>query len=97
MFRAVSGNLVPVIQLKVGTVCHFVVIDPNYLGTTILVVQAVCLTIFNLSPMQNTCLLTKGNEASQECVTMPEVDSQMATFHFLLLKKKSVLRPYCSL
>ena len=40
----------------------FCVIDPTYL--TIVVAQAWCLTIFNLSPMQNTCLFTNGNKAS---------------------------------
>ena len=39
------------------------IIGPNDLVTTIEVVQPVCLTIFNLSPTQKTCLYTNGNQA----------------------------------
>ena len=40
------------------------VIDPTDLGATIVVAQALCLTIFNLSSTQITCLFTDGNKAS---------------------------------
>ena len=42
---------------QVGFICLFVVSDPTYLGATIVVAQALCLTIFNLSPTQKTWLL----------------------------------------
>ena len=47
-------------SLKVGLICPFVVFDHYqiFLGATIVIVQALCLTIFNLSPTQNTCLLS---------------------------------------
>ena len=38
------------LTLKVGFICPFVVIDPTNLGATIVLAQAWCLTIFNLSP-----------------------------------------------
>jgi len=52
--------------LKVGFICPgpFVVDDPTDLGATIVVAQALCLTIFNLSPTQKTCHFTDGNKAS---------------------------------
>ena len=37
------------LTLKVGFICPLVVIDPINLGTTIVVAQALCLTIFNPS------------------------------------------------
>ena len=37
------------LTLQVG-MCSFVVIDPSDLGTTNVVAQALCLTIFNLPP-----------------------------------------------
>ena len=40
------------LTLKVGFICSFVVIDPAYLGATIVVAQALFLTIFNLSPLK---------------------------------------------
>ena len=52
------------LTLKVGFMCPFVVIDPTNLGATIVVAQSWCLTTFNLSPTQNTCLFTNGNKAS---------------------------------
>ena len=51
---------------KVGFICPFVVIDPTDLGATIVVAQALCLTIFNLCPTQNTCPITDGNKAYGE-------------------------------
>ena len=51
------------LTLQVGFICPFVVIDPIDLGATIVVAQAVYLTIFNLSPMQKTCLFTYGDKA----------------------------------
>ena len=56
------------LTLQVGFICPFVVIDPTDFGATIVVAQAVCLTIFNLSPTQKTCLFTDGNKSSV-CVT----------------------------
>ena len=44
------------LTLKVGFICPFVVEDPTDLGATIVVAQALCLSIFNLSPTQKTCL-----------------------------------------
>jgi len=41
-----------------------VVDDPTDLGATIVVAQALCLSIFNLSPTQKTCLFTNGNKAN---------------------------------
>ena len=38
------------LTLQVGFICPFVVIDPTNLGVTIVVAQALCLTIYNLSP-----------------------------------------------
>ena len=52
------------LALKVGFICSFMVDDPIYLGATIVVAQALCLSIFNLSPMQKTCLFTNGNKAN---------------------------------
>ena len=52
------------LTLKVGFICPFVVDDPTDLGATIVVAQALCLSIFNLSPTQKTCLFTKGNKAN---------------------------------
>ena len=52
------------LTLQVGFICPFVVIYPTDLGATIVVAQALCLTIFNLSPTQKTCLFTDGNKAS---------------------------------
>ena len=52
------------LTLQVGFICPFVVIDPTDLGATIVVAQALCLTIFNLSPTQKTCLFTDVNKAS---------------------------------
>ena len=52
------------VTLQVGFICPFVVIDPTYLGATIVVAQALCLTIFNLSPTQTIYLFTDGNKAS---------------------------------
>ena len=52
------------LTLHVGFICPFVVIDPIDLGATIVVAPALCLTIFNVSPTQNTCLFTDGNKAS---------------------------------
>ena len=51
------------LTLKAGFICLFVVDDPTYLGATIMVAQALCLSIFNLSPTQKTCLFTDGNKA----------------------------------
>ena len=45
-----------------GFICPFVVIDSADLGETTVLLQALCLTIFNLSTMQETCLSTNGNE-----------------------------------
>ena len=50
-------------KLQVGFICPLVVIDPTNLGATIVVAQAWCLTIFNLSQKQNICLFTYGNKA----------------------------------
>ena len=50
--------------LKAGFVCPFVVIDPTDSGTAIVVAQAFCLTIFNLSETDNTYLSTYGNQTS---------------------------------
>ena len=47
------------LTLEVGFICLFVVIDPTNLGATIVVAQALCFTIFNLSPSQKTCLFPK--------------------------------------
>ena len=52
------------LTLHVGFICPFVVVDPTDLGATIVVAKALCLTIFNLSPTQKTCLFTDGNKAS---------------------------------
>ena len=52
------------LTLKVGFICPFVVDDPTDLGATIVVAQALCLSIFNLSPTQKTCLFTDGNKAN---------------------------------
>ena len=48
------------LTLKVGFICPFVVDDPTDLGATIVVAQALCLSIFNLSPLQKNCLFTDG-------------------------------------
>ena len=46
------------LTLKVGYICPFVVIDPTSLGATKeLLFQDSCLSILNLSPTQNACLL----------------------------------------
>ena len=52
------------LTLQNGFVCPFVVMDPTNLGATIVVAQALCLTILDLSPTQKTCLFTDGNKAS---------------------------------
>ena len=52
------------LTLKAGFICPFVVDDPTDLGLTIMVAQALCLSIFNLSPAQKTCLFTNGNKAN---------------------------------
>ena len=52
------------LTLKVGFICPLVVIDSTTLGATIVVVQTLCLTIFNLTQTQNTCLFTDGKKAS---------------------------------
>ena len=52
------------LTLKAGFICPFVVDDPTDLGTTIVVAQALCLSIFNLSPPQKTCFFTDGNKAN---------------------------------
>ena len=52
------------LTLQVGFICPFVVIDPTNLGAIIVVAQALCLSIFNLSPTQKTSLFTDGNKAS---------------------------------
>ena len=52
------------LNLKVGFICPLVVDDPPDLGATIVVAQALCLSIFNLSPTQKTCLSTNGNKAN---------------------------------
>ena len=52
------------LTLKAGFICPFVVDDPTDLGATIVVAQALCLSIFNLSPTQKTCLFTNGNKAN---------------------------------
>ena len=49
------------LTLKAGFICPFVVDD---LGATIVVAQAICLSIFNLSHTQKTCLFTDGNKAN---------------------------------
>ena len=49
--------------LKICYICPFVVIDPTDLGATVVVAQALCLTIFDLSPTQQACLFTDGNRA----------------------------------
>ena len=61
-----------VFTLKVGFICPFVVDDPSDFGATIVVAQALCLSIFNLSPTQKTCLFTNGNKANVSvCCIMP--------------------------
>ena len=50
-------------QFGLAFICPFVVIDPTDLGAFV-VAQALCLTIFNLSPMQNNYLFTDGNKAN---------------------------------
>ena len=53
------------VTLKVRFICSFVVIDPTNLGAiTEFLSQGLCLSIFNLSPTQNTCLFFDGNKAS---------------------------------
>ena len=53
------------LTLSVGVICPFVVLDPTNLGATKeLLFQSLCLSIFNLSPTQNTCLFTDGNKAN---------------------------------
>ena len=52
------------LTLKVGFICPFVVIDPTDLGATQKLSQAICLSIFNLSPTRNTCLFTNGSNTS---------------------------------
>ena len=54
--------------LQVGFICPFVVIDPTDLDTPIVVSQALCVTIFNLSLTQNTCLFTDGNNVLFVCL-----------------------------
>ena len=55
--------------------------DPTYLGATIVVAQALCLSIFNLSPTQKTCLFTHGNKANV---------SEKRSFQILKCEKVSV-------
>ena len=50
------------LTLTVGFICPFVVIDPIYSGATIVVAQPSCLSIFNLSPTQNTGLFTTDSD-----------------------------------
>ena len=50
--------------VKVGFICPFVIDDPTDLGATFVVAQALCLSMFNLSPTQKTCLFTYGNKAN---------------------------------
>ena len=47
--------------LEVGCFCPFVAINPADLGVIMVATQALCLTIFDLSPTQNTCPLTVAN------------------------------------
>ena len=69
MVRALIWLFSPVgdaveLTLKVGFICPFVVIDSTDSGMTSVVAQALCLTILNLPPTQNTCLFTNCNDAS---------------------------------
>ena len=68
------------LTLKVGFICPFVVDDPTYLGTTIMVAQALCLSIFNLSPTQKTCLFTNDNKADVS-VCLIQVLVFLSSFH----------------
>ena len=52
------------LSLKVGIIHSLVVIDPTDLSATFVDAQALCLTIFNLSPIYNTFLFTDVNRAS---------------------------------
>ena len=62
-----KGDFTFKLTSKGGFICPFVIIDPINLGAaTELLLQSCCLSIFNLSPMLNTCLFFYGNEA--ECV-----------------------------
>ena len=72
------------LTLQVGFICPFVVIDPTDLGATIVVAQALCLTIFkfNLSPTQKTCLFTDGNKASERERESVCVSTQTSRAHF---------------
>ena len=75
------------LTLQVGSICPFVVIDSTNLGATIVVAQALCLTIFNLSPTQKTCLFTDGNKASvfaiETLLTWKFLDMSLFFFNFL--------------
>ena len=62
------------LTLQVGFICPFVVEDPTDLGATIVVAQALCLSIFNLSPMQKTCLFTNGNKANKSVCLVASQD-----------------------
>ena len=44
-------------------ICPVMVIDPTYLGATVVVARALCLTSYNLSLTQKTCLFTDGHQA----------------------------------
>ena len=49
--------------MKVGFICPYMIVDPivpTYLGMTIVVGQALCLT----SQTHNTCYFTDGNKAA---------------------------------
>ena len=52
------------LTVQAGFICPFIVIDSTYLGATIVVAQALCLTIFNLSPTQKTFLFNDGNKST---------------------------------
>ena len=63
-FDSIFGALLRPLQpgMKLNLKGGFI-IGPHVV-TTMEVVQPVCLTIFNLSPTQKTCLYTNGNQAS---------------------------------
>ena len=44
-------------------ICPVMVIDPTYLGATVVVGRALCLTSYNLSLTRKTCLFTDGHQA----------------------------------
>ena len=75
------------LTLKVGFACPFMVIDHTNLGATILVSQAWCLTVFNLSPTQKTCLFTNGNKASvYACWREMATDEVQEEKHYRVLR-----------